>query len=78
MTPGASKSSRRAPLVKFARCIDTGGYEVALRLGKVYRLLEDKGAEEHSLARIVDESGEDYLFPMELFVSVKSADTDSR
>ena len=41
-----------------------------LELRKIYRLLKDKEAEKDGYLRVVDESGEDYLFPSELFVPV--------
>jgi hypothetical protein len=46
------------------------GHEAALILGKVYRVLPDAPAGRDGLLRIVDESGEDYLFPMKHFALV--------
>jgi hypothetical protein len=37
---------------------------------KVYRILPDAGAEARSLVRVIDESGEDYLFPADFFVPI--------
>jgi len=56
---------------KFVICINNKGYEVSLERGKVYRVLDDEKASQHNLIRVVDESGEDYLFPKEYFVSIK-------
>lgn len=54
----------------FALCLDNTGYEVSLIVGKVYPLLEDKRAAKDDLIRIVDETGEDYLFHKDNFVIV--------
>lgn len=55
----------------FVICINNKGYEVSLERGKVYRLLDDEKAAQHNLIRVIDESGEDYLFPNEYFVPIK-------
>lgn len=56
---------------KFVICINNKGYEVSLERGKVYRVLEDEKGSHHNLIRVVDESGEDYLFPNKYFVPIK-------
>ena len=57
--------------MKFVICINNQGYEVSLERGKVYRVLGDEKASQHNLIRVVDESGEDYLFPSKNFVTIK-------
>ena len=47
----------------FALCIDNGDYQASLIPGKVYRILPDPWAAKDDLVGIVDESGEDYLYP---------------
>ena len=47
---------------QFALCIENTGNEASLILGKVYRILPDARAGKDDLVRIIDESGEDYLF----------------
>lgn len=47
---------------QFALCIENTGNEASLILGKVYRILPDARAGKDGLVRIIDESGEDYLF----------------
>ncbi|MDP9120395.1 MAG: hypothetical protein M3O15_03360 [Acidobacteriota bacterium] len=54
----------------FFLCIHNGGYAASLEPRKVYRAMSDPGAEEHGLVRVIDESGEDYLFPAKLFVPI--------
>ena len=60
----------KPPMKHFAICIDNTDYEASLIRGKVYRILPDPGATKDELVRIVDESGEDYLYHQGLFVLV--------
>ena len=55
---------------QFVLCIRNRGYEASLEPRKVYRVLSDPEAERDSLLRVIDESGEDYLFPSSLFVAI--------
>ena len=54
----------------FALCIDNADYEASLIPGKVYRVLPDPRAAKDDFVRIVDESGEDYLYHKSHFVLV--------
>ncbi|HUI41574.1 MAG TPA: hypothetical protein VL523_06370 [Terriglobia bacterium] len=54
----------------FALCIDNTGYQASLIPGKVYRVIPDPRAAEDDLVRIVDESGEDYLYHKSYFALV--------
>ena len=59
------------PLTKpFALCVNNTDYEASLIRGKVYRILRDARAAKDELVRIVDESGEDYLYHKSHFVFV--------
>ena len=60
----------KPPMKHFAVCIDNTEYEASLIRGKVYRILPDPRAGKDDLIRIVDESGEDYLYHKSLFVFV--------
>jgi hypothetical protein len=51
-------------------CLDNSGNEASLILGKIYRALPDARAARDHLVRIIDESGEDYLFPRTQFAAV--------
>jgi hypothetical protein len=55
----------------FALCIKNRGYAAALDVRKVYRLLPDPSAKKRGLVRVVDESGEDYLYPAGFFVPIE-------
>jgi hypothetical protein len=56
---------------QFALCIENSGNEASLILGKVYRIVPDVKAAKDGLVRIIDESGEDYLFDKEQFAFVE-------
>ena len=51
-------------------CLDNQGYEVSLECRKLYQVLADRQAAKHRQVRVVDESGEDYLYPESLFASI--------
>ena len=53
---------------QFALCIANKGYPASLELMKVYPVLPDAFADQHELLRVIDESGEDYLYPKGYFV----------
>jgi hypothetical protein len=54
--------------VKFAVCVDNDGYPASLELHKIYRVMPDEDAESDGDLRIVDESGEDFLYAAERFI----------
>jgi len=64
-------ASRVGKSTEFAVCIENGGYEIDLVVGKIYRVVKPKRNDGPSDIRIVDESGEDYLYPRRWFVSVE-------
>jgi len=69
----SSTSTRRksaAAVSRFAVCIRNAGYEASLERNKIYAVLPDEGAERDGDLRVVDESGEDYLFSADRFVAI--------
>ena len=52
-------------------CVENSGYEASLEIRKLYEVLTDKVALKHHQIRIVDESGEDYLYPEKFFAPVR-------
>ncbi len=52
-------------------CLDIAGYEVSLERRKIYVALSDAKAERAGYLRIIDESGEDYLYPAQRFVAAE-------
>jgi hypothetical protein len=51
----------------FVVCLNNEGYKASLEVGKLYRFIPDKEAEEEGLIRVIDESGEDYAFDSNRF-----------
>ena len=52
-------------------CVKNEGYDVSLERRKLYVSIADSEAERHGQLRVIDESGEDYLYPREFFVPVQ-------
>ena len=61
----------RKPTKPFALCIDNTSYKASLIPGKVYRVIPDAKAAKDDFVRIVDESGEDYLYHKTYFLFVE-------
>jgi len=55
---------------QFVLCIKNDNYPVSLEVRKIYQVIPDLAAEKHQMMRIIDESGEDYLYPSDYFVPV--------
>jgi len=55
----------------FVVCIENDGYEASLEPRKIYETIPDKEAAKHHQIRVIDESGEDYLYPQSFFAPVK-------
>ena len=58
-------------ITEFVVCVNNSDYPASLELHKIYRSVFDKEAEEEGDIRIIDESGEDYLYPSSYFVPIK-------
>jgi hypothetical protein len=56
---------------RFVLCVRNGTYKASLEPRKIYGVVDDPEAEARSLLRVIDESGEDYLFPARLFVAIE-------
>ena len=68
-----TSTKRRNPVPaghRFAVCVQNGGYEASLERNKIYVVLSDKDAEKDGDLRVLDESGEDYLFSADRFVAI--------
>jgi len=55
----------------YAVCVRNEGYAASLEIRKIYRVLNDPDAAAHHFVRIVDESGEDYLYPESFFLPIE-------
>jgi hypothetical protein len=67
----SSRSGSRPRARRFAVCIRNAGYEASLERNKIYVVIPDEAAERDGDLRVVDESGEDYLFDADRFVAVE-------
>lgn len=56
---------------QFAICVNNEDYPASLEVRKIYEVLPDDKAAKHGLVRIIDESGEDYLYPQDFFVPIE-------
>jgi hypothetical protein len=68
--PGRSIMALRQSPQSFALCVEDGGME-DLEARKLYQILPDREAAREGYIRVVDESGEDYVYPSDLFVPVR-------
>ena len=55
---------------QFVTCIENKDYPASLEKRKIYEAISDPSAEKHGQIRVVDESGEDYLYPRDYFIPV--------
>jgi hypothetical protein len=62
---------KRAAARRFAVCVRNDGYEASLERNKIYTILPDEAAERDGDLRVIDESGEDYLFSADRFVTIE-------
>ena len=51
----------------YVLCVCNDGYPASLERRKLYRRIRDRRSEQHGLVRVIDESGEDYLYPTKYF-----------
>jgi hypothetical protein len=56
---------------QFAVCVQNEEYPVSLELCKIYHVIPDAQSAEHQLLRVIDESGQDYLYPADCFVPIE-------
>jgi hypothetical protein len=63
--------NNRKPKESFVVCIENRGYEASLERNKIYVLIADPDAQQDGDIRVVDESGEDYLYPADWFVGIE-------
>lgn len=58
----------------FVICVENADYTASLEKRKIYETVEDAEAAKHGQVRVIDESGEDYLYPSEYFVEANLPD----
>ncbi len=55
---------------QFVICVKNEGYRASLELRKLYQVVPDATADAHHMIRVIDESGEDYLYPLDYFYPI--------
>ena len=63
--------SRSARWPRFVLCVENSGNEVSLEVGKVYRQIKGHKNDMENWIRVIDESGEDYLYPKAQFSPIQ-------
>lgn len=71
LTKTARKSAARPRNANYVVCINNDGYEASLEPRKLYEVLSDPEAQKHNRLRIVEESGDDYVYPGRFFAMIK-------
>ena len=66
----STRSRKRVAERQFAVCVNNAGYEASLERNKIYVIVPDTDAARDGDIRVVDESGEDYLFAADRFVAI--------
>lgn len=56
---------------RFVICVNNSEYQASLEKRKLYQIIEDSKANKLNLIRVIDESGEDYLYPNSYFLGIK-------
>jgi hypothetical protein len=56
---------------QFAVCVRNHEHEESLELRKIYEVLQDADAAVHDMVRVIDEEGEDYLYPRDWFLPIE-------
>ena len=62
---------RQHKVTQFVVCVKNDEYPASLEVRKIYQALPDASAARHQLIRVIDESGEDYLYPADYFVPIR-------
>ena len=60
---------------RYVVCVNNEGYPASLERRKIYQVLPDPQAAAHKMIRVIDESGEDYLYPADYFVPITLSQT---
>ena len=69
-SPARLEPTAQSQAKQLVVCVSNEGYPASLERRKIYVALPDADAEKHDLIRVIDESGDDYLYPKALFRSI--------
>lgn len=70
-----AQRNARPSRIRLAVCVKNADYSASLEKRKLYQVLSDRQARAHNMIRVVDESGEDYLYPADWFVPITVTQT---
>jgi hypothetical protein len=70
-TRSSASSTNMKSEAQYVICVGNKGYAASLELRKIYQVVPDKAGLKHDQIRVIDESGEDYLYPADYFVPVR-------
>ena len=73
-----AKTETKHRASRFVVCVNNSGYAASLEVHKIYAVLPDPAAAQDGDIRVIDESGEDYLYSMERFVEIEIPKTLER
>ena len=62
----------------FVICVRNEDYPASLEVRKIYKMVSDAEAESHNCIRVIDESGDDYVYPARCFVRIELPQTVKR
>jgi hypothetical protein len=70
--------STKSNTQKYVLCVNNEKYQASLEARKIYQCLPDTQAEAHGQIRIIDETGEDYLYPSDIFLPIEIPEEAAR
>jgi len=70
--------SRQSNRQNYVLCVNNEKYSASLEVRKIYQRIADQQAEAHTQIRVIDESGEDYFYCQELFLSIEVPEEATR
>ena len=73
-----SSTKAKASRIRLVVCLDNTGHDASLDVRKIYRAVPDDKADKLGLIRVIDESGEDYLYPKKFFATIELSSTIRR
>ena len=68
---GLSEMAQKHEKTGYVVCLSNRGHEASLMTFRIYCSIPDSDATKHSLIRVIDESGEDYLYPEKMFAAIE-------
>jgi hypothetical protein len=68
-------TNRQNLKMRYVVCVSNGGYPASLERRKIYQAIPDPLAAGHNMVRVIDESGQDYLYPADFFVPITLSQT---